>query len=155
MSAYHIPDDQMRAHTTAPGRPLLRYQRYAQHYAAQYCAALDAALDALSALLARTPTFTELTGDQSVPLAERDVVWALVCRTSSELARQRVALREMHAGLPVVVAAVNRIPTEWSADDSRRFFDRPQLWGMTSEDTEDILTERAQGGLFAQDPTLD
>ncbi len=162
MSAYHAAAEGVTPrpinadpNDAPPGRPLLRYQRHAVRYARTYYDALEAAMTALAALQARTPSWADITADSEVPLAERDVVWAMICRTSEDIAKARAELRERYTQMADVARAVQRIPTEWSAWDTKRWSDRPDLFHMTSEDVEDVMTERENGGPFAKPPALD
>lgn len=128
--------------TPLPHRPLLRWVQSSDPLTRQYIRAIADAYNTLTQLLATLPTYTDITQDHAIPASERDVVWAIVNRTSQQLADERAALVDLWRASPNI-RTVDRVPSEWTAAESAAFFRKPHLWHMTSEDTEDILTARS------------
>jgi len=127
------------------GRPMARWKHRAEQDLIEYLGAFETAYKAAAALAQRWPSVSDISRDSEIPRDEQDVVWAIVARHSAVVQQHRRLLSELYAHQQELVSAVAAVPTHWDATKTRQFLERPQLWGMTSEDTEDIETARARG----------
>ena len=127
------------------GRPMARWKHRAEQDLIEYLGAFETAYKAAAALAQRWPSATDIGGESEIPREERDIVFAIVAAHSAVVQQHRRLLAELYAHQQELVSAVAAVPTHWDATKTRQFLERPQLWGMTSEDTEDIERARARG----------
>lgn len=127
------------------GRPMARCKHSLEQELIQYIAAFETAQKALAAMAAWWPRAQTVTADERIPLAERDVVYGIVSRAHAALAAQRQLLFQAYEQQSALVRAVTQIPTEWSAEQTLRLFERPDLFGLDTEIVEDIESARARG----------
>lgn len=127
------------------GRPMARCKHNLEQELIQYISAFETAQKALAAMAAWWPRAQTVTADERIPLAERDVVHAIVTRTHAALAAQRQLLYQAYEQQSALVRAVTQIPTEWSAAQTLTLLERPDLFGLDTEIVEDIETARARG----------
>lgn len=127
------------------GRPMARAKHNIEAELIQYITAFETAHKALAAIATWWPRAQTITGDYRIPLGERDVVNAIVARANLALLRQQQLLHQAYEQQSALVRAVAMIPTEWSAEQTLRLFERPDLFGLDTEIVEDIESARARG----------
>lgn len=127
------------------GRPMARAKHEIEAAMIEYIQAFETAHKALCLMVTVWPRPQTITGDYRIPLAERDVVHAIVARANVALAQQQRLLYQAYEAQSALVRAVTQIPTEWSAEQTLRLFERPDLFGLDTEIVEDIESARARG----------
>lgn len=135
------------------GHAMRRWKHRAEQELITYIGAIETAYRAIHHLASGWPMTIQLTAEADIATAERDVVWAIICKHAAVVSRHREMLRELWVHEQALLDAVRHVPTWWDADRTAELMRQPWAFGLTTEDTEDLETERARGTPWPSPPS--